>query len=260
MAESSIFWTTNGTGDGGANYTESQLVAWLRRTFIRDVTTQGVLAGYANAFAATVTGVGDTTPVEIETGAAMVYGYPYESDSMVQVEVPTPSVSTRIDRIVLRVDWTAQTVRIARVAGAEGGSAPALTQIAGTTWEISLAQLSVTTGGVITVTDQRSYCHFNTTILGNQAVFTGQNQASSMRAGIATVVLSAAASGTGIITLLPAFDNACDYVSLTPVSLGDSYTVGLSAAPTNEFITYDWEDTNGTTHTVFSVHYIAIGH
>lgn len=256
MAESSIFWTTNGTGDGGANYTESQLVAWLRRTFIRDVTTQGVLAGYANGLAVS----GTATPVSVATGAGMVYGFPYESTGVETVTIPTPSVSTRIDRIVLRASWAAQTVRIARVAGVEGGSAPALTQTAGTTWEISLAQLSVTTGGVITVTDQRSYCHFNTTILGNQAVFTGQNQASSMRAGIATVVLSAAASGTGIITLLPAFDNACDYVSLTPVSLGDSYTVGLSAAPTNEFITYDWEDTNGTTHTVFSVHYIAIGH
>ena len=130
MAESSIFWTTNGTGDGGANYTESQLIAWLRRTFIRDATTQGVLAGYANGLKVT----GTTTPVSVATGAGMVYGFPYESTGAVTVDVPTPSVSTRIDRIVLRADWSAQTVRIARVAGAEGGSAPTLTQTAGATW------------------------------------------------------------------------------------------------------------------------------
>ena len=257
MAESSIFWTTNGTGDGGANYTESQLVAWLRRTFIRDVTTQGVLAGYANAFAATVTGVGDTTPVEIETGAAMVYGFPYESDSMVQVEVPTPSVSTRIDRIVLRVDWAAQTVRIARIAGVEGGSAPALTQTADTTWEISLYQVSITTGGVITITaDERSYCRFNTPAID----VTPSQTANVIKAGISTWIGTAAASGSMPVAFVSNFATACDYVILTPVSLGASFTVGIAAAPAVSGFTWDWTETNGTTKTVVSCHYLAIGH
>jgi len=56
------------------------------------------------------------------------------------------------------------TVRIAKINGVEGGSAPALTQTDGTKWEISLAQVSITTGGVITVTDERAYCHFGTAV------------------------------------------------------------------------------------------------
>ncbi len=254
MAESSIFWTTNGTGDGGANYTESQLVAWLRRTFIRDVTTQGVLAGYANGLKVT----GTSTPVSVATGAAMVYGFPYESTGVVAVAVATPSVSTRIDRIVLRVDWTAQTVRIARVAGVEGGSAPALTQTANTTWDISLAQVAITTGGVITVTDERSYCRFNTPAIDTDTVTPSQT-ANVIKAGISTWIGTAAASGSMPVAFVSNFATACDYVILTPVSLGASFTVGIAAAPAVSGFTWDWTDTDGTTHTAVSCHYLAIG-
>ena len=63
---------------------------------------------------------------------------------------------------MLQVDWTAQTVRVARIAGTEGsGAAPALTQGDGTTWEVPLCQASITTGGTITVTDQRVFLHPN---------------------------------------------------------------------------------------------------
>jgi hypothetical protein len=36
-----------------------------------------------------------------------------------------------------------------------------VTQSAGTTWEITIATLTITTGGVITLTDARVYCHIN---------------------------------------------------------------------------------------------------
>ena len=151
MAESSIFWATNGTGDGAAIYTQAQTRQWLQRTFIRNTANEGVIAGYANNLAVS----GTASPLSVATGAAMVYGFPYENTSIVSVTIPTPSASTRIDRVILRVDWVAQTVRIARIAGVEGGSAPALTQVANTTWEISLAQVAITTGGVCTVTNER---------------------------------------------------------------------------------------------------------
>ena len=46
-------------------------------------------------------------------------------------------------------------MRLAKIAGVEGGSAPALTQTANTTWEISLAKVTITTAGVITVVNER---------------------------------------------------------------------------------------------------------
>lgn len=100
---------------------------------------------------------GVVTPVSVAAGWAYVYGTWYESDAAVSVAIPTPSVSTRIDRIVLRKSWAAQTVRVTRVAGVEGAGAPALVQIVGTTWDFPLAQASITTGGVITLTDQRIF-------------------------------------------------------------------------------------------------------
>lgn len=158
MAEKSIFWSTTGTGDGTAGgYTMADLINWLRRTFNSDnFAAQGPLAGYNNQLAVTAA----APNVTIATGAAYVYGYPYENDAVVSINIPTPSAATRIDRIVLRASWAAQTVRITRIAGTEGAGAPAITQTPGTTYDVPLAQVSITTGGVITVTDERQFCHF----------------------------------------------------------------------------------------------------
>lgn len=154
MAESSIFWENNNTGDGvTGGYIQAKWVAWLRALFTKSANRGGVSPDYLNKLVV----AGTSSPVTVATGAAICYGFYYENDASMNVNVPTPAVSTRIDRIVLRVDWTAQTVRVTRVAGSEGGSAPSLTQVAGTTWDVPLAQVSITTGGVITVTDQREW-------------------------------------------------------------------------------------------------------
>lgn len=159
MAEKSLFWTDS-TGDGGP-YSQTQLAEWLEYLFTTDqAATEGVLEGADNELAVS----GASSPVAVATGAAIVKGRWYRNSAAVNVAVASPAAATRIDRIVLRADWTAQTVRIARVAGVEGGAAPALTQVDGTTWEISLAQVSITTGGAITLTDERAFCHFGTRV------------------------------------------------------------------------------------------------
>lgn len=164
MTERSQFWTTGTTGDGTTTITEAQAIEWFRDTTTPFAsagphTSQGVLAGVLNELA--VSGV--SSPVAVATGAAAVEGYYYKNDAAVNVAIPTPAGSTRIDRIVLRASHsTTRTVRITRIAGTEGAGAPAITQTAGTTWDIPLAQVSITTGGVITVTDERSFCHFAT--------------------------------------------------------------------------------------------------
>lgn len=154
MTQSSIFWPTSGVGDGASQYTDAQLFAWLRRTFLRDLTTEGIESGFANELAVS----GATSPVSIATGAAIVYGIPYENTAAVTQAIATPSIGTTGHRIVLRASWAAQTVRVVDIASADGTAAiPALVQIAGTTWDIPLATLTITTGGVITVTDARVF-------------------------------------------------------------------------------------------------------
>lgn len=114
-----------------------------------------VFRGELNELAVT----GAATPVSINTGRAITAGTWYENDAASTVAIPTPAALTRIDRIVLRKDWSAavQTVRITRIAGAEGGAAPGLTQVWGTTWDEPLAQVSIDIAGVITLTDQRQF-------------------------------------------------------------------------------------------------------
>jgi hypothetical protein len=88
--------------------------------------------------------------------------------------------------VVLRVAWAAQTVRITRIAGTEGAGLPALTQTPGTTYDVPLASASITTGGAITVTDARAYCHFATRVatanLDDLAVTTGKLAADAVTA------------------------------------------------------------------------------
>lgn len=143
MAESSVPWT-DGLTDGGP-YSDSAWQAVWKRLFANAIANAGILKGARSEFLTT----GVTSPVTVQAGSAIVDGAFYDSTASVAVTVPTPAVSTRIDRIVLQKSWAAGTVRIARIAGAEGGGAPALTQSAGVTWEIPLFQIAITTGGAI---------------------------------------------------------------------------------------------------------------
>lgn len=154
MTEKSLFWgTASNTGDGSSSgYSASELFQFFR-AFCHETNIGGVFPNHLNELVV----AGTATPVTVATGAAIVYGIPYLNSVSENVTIPTPAAQTRIDRIVLRASWAAQTVRITRIAGAEGGSAPAMTQTPSTTWDFPLAQVSITTGGVITVTDERAY-------------------------------------------------------------------------------------------------------
>lgn len=160
MAESSAVWDGTATGDAtvapydaGTEFA-SYVRGWAR---LDDISSNfgGVIAGALNALA--VTAAGSVSPASVNTGRAINIGTWYENTAAVSVTIPTPSVSTRVDRIVLRKDWTLQTVRVTRIAGVEGGGTPALVQSLGTTWDMPLATCSITTGGVVTVTDGREY-------------------------------------------------------------------------------------------------------
>ena len=158
MAEISRFWTTDGVGDGSSGgYTQAQFAEFVRQTLMTSLTTEGVLKGIGNELAVS----GTSSPLSVASGSGLVYGLFYANDAAIttgsEVTIPTPSTATRIDRIVLRAGWSAQTIRVFRIAGTEGLSAPALTQVVNTTWDIPLATVSITTGGTITVTDARTF-------------------------------------------------------------------------------------------------------
>lgn len=154
MTELSRPWPEVATGDGG-EFSDEQWARVWRYLFQQDLAAAGVIPGVANKLQVT----GATSPVSVNTGAGMVYGRFYENDAAVDVAIPTPAASARIDRVVLECGWTAQTIRITRVAGTEGGSEPTLTQTGGTTWQVPLAKVTIQTDGTLVVVDQREYLY-----------------------------------------------------------------------------------------------------
>jgi len=155
MAETSGFWTTSGAGSGDqvASYTQAHhSLALMLAAGAKGL--DGVATGYLNGLAVTP-GSGKVT---VATGGALVDGKWYTSSAAEDVTISTPTAGTeRIDRIVLRATWSNYTVRRYLLTGTASSSptAPALTQTRNSYFEISLAQVRVTSAGVITVTDER---------------------------------------------------------------------------------------------------------
>lgn len=153
MTEKSWFWGGTSPGDASdAPYDNDEFSDVQRKLLQENRTSQGVIEDYNNALAISNPAGND---IRVATGAALVDGKFYENDANNDTAIATPSVSTRIDRVVLRKSWAAQEVRIAILPGVEGGGVPTLTQIDGVTWEIPLAQISITTAPAITITDER---------------------------------------------------------------------------------------------------------
>lgn len=155
MAETSGFWTTSGagTGDQVASYTQAHhSTALMLAAGARGL--DGVATSYLNGLAVTA-GSGKVT---VATGGGLVDGKWYTNSAAIDHSIPSPTAGTeRIDRIVLQAVWSSFTVRCVRLAGTASSSPtpPALTQTRGGIFEISLAQVRVTSAGVITVTDER---------------------------------------------------------------------------------------------------------
>ena len=65
MAQKSIFWTTGSTGDGASEYTQAEIIRWLRQMMIGDDAAEGVHKNYQNELEVT----GTSSPVQMDTGA-----------------------------------------------------------------------------------------------------------------------------------------------------------------------------------------------
>jgi hypothetical protein len=191
LVESSRLWTAGGgAGDGASTYTRDNMAEMFRNAFLADPTTQGVFNGLAVS--------GTASPLTMATGSGCVYGFfHFCTTSGALGAIATPAIGTTGWHVVLRADWTAQTVRAVAVRNADGNSAiPAVTQSAGTTWEIRIASGTITTGGVIAVTDARTFCYFGTMI---KTAMIDLNAVSNtiIRDGGALSVIGRSANSTG---------------------------------------------------------------
>lgn len=170
MTEFSGLWNTGGAGDGASTYTRANwsLFFQIMGACMDD---EGVASGYLNALAGSTTGANNA---RIATGGALVDGKLYNNSANVDTVIPSAvgGGNTRIDRIVLRADWTAQTVRITRIAGTDAASptAPAITQSSGTTYDILLYQALVNTSGTVTMTDERTFAKPGTNTIVTAAI------------------------------------------------------------------------------------------
>lgn len=163
MTEKSWPWSTvAGLGDGTAELNEALSREFLALYFgVQDPEVEGVCKGLSIG-ELEVTGI--ATPLSVDPGAGICYGL-YINDAVKTLAITIPAVGTTGGRVVLQTNWAGTggapleaRTRLAVKYSADGNPAiPALTQAFGTTWEVSLATFTVTTGGVITVTDDRTF-------------------------------------------------------------------------------------------------------
>lgn len=145
----------------------------------------GVIFGYDNGtnFSLEVTQVTVASAnVEVKQGAAQVTGTLYWSTATETLAIAAnASGNARIDTVVLRKDYVAQTIRLVVRQGTPAASPvpPTLTQSAGTTWEIPLADIAVANGfSAITnanITFRHEFCNvgngsFIDNVLNNSGV------------------------------------------------------------------------------------------
>ena len=247
MAEFSMWWTTGGAGDGAATYTRSDHAMWSK-VLASCNGMEGVAPNYLNKL---VGAAGGANTVNIGSGGALVDGKVYNNSAVVAVNIPSAvgGGNTRIDRIVLRAGWTAQTVRITRIAGTDAASpvAPAITQSSGTTYDIMLCQVLVDTAGAVTVTDERTLAQVQAADIASLAVTSAKLAASAVISGkIATGGVSAAAQiSNDVIDSQHYVDGSIDYAHLAAGASKLTDRQGGSAS--------DWSAVGSTTYTPITV-------
>lgn len=161
MTEKSMLWPAPTSGDGASNYTDEEIARMFRHLIGDDYATLGVLPGVGGELAPS----GSASPVAIADGSAFIYGYFYWNTAPVNVVVPTPSIGTTGHRIVLRATWASRQIRITLLSSSDGVAAlPAITQTPNTIFDLPICSLTITTGGVITITDERGFLHYGTKV------------------------------------------------------------------------------------------------
>jgi len=157
LAETSGLWTTDGAPAGHQVVSYTQAIASDMLAIAAACSGfEGVAPGYSSELAPSSTGVNN---VRIAAGGAMVDGKYYKNTANVDKVIANANAGNyRIDHVVLRATWADFDVTIDVLTNpADNTPAVAVTQTTGVVWEISLCTVSVTAGGVITITDTRKW-------------------------------------------------------------------------------------------------------
>lgn len=256
MAESSMPWEGTTVGDATiAPYDASLEFAQILRAVSGACETPnlgGVCRSVTNQLASSVAGA--VSPVNINTGEAVVHGTFYQNTASVAIAVPN-SVASRYDRIVLRKDWTAQTVRLTRIQGVEGGGVPALVQISGTTWDIPICTVRVQVAVLTINSDDREYLPYRIIeLVGRQGNASGINwydygttnfypgKAIEQVGVVLTIDVGAA---TAVAVTFPVVFSSAPQVQVTPLSNPGAATdclVAVVSSPITAagFTVYSW--------------------
>jgi hypothetical protein len=147
MTEISYVWPP-GVGDASAEpYDVDEFREYINMMF--GLSANGfVVPGYGNELAITASSPASAV-VHVGTGALMLKGARYVNDADIAFTIAAnASGNPRIDTIVARIDWSAQTVRMAVVAGTPAAvpSPTAPVTNFGVTWEYVLGHVWVANG------------------------------------------------------------------------------------------------------------------
>lgn len=139
--------------DNTYEYTSTEFVKMYRA-----MTANGVVKDEANEMEVSVDGLN----VNIATGKAFINGRYGEITTIKNLEVVSTG-SIHIDRVILKLDVTARKITVEVKQGA--ATPPTLTQNE-TTYEMSLAKITVPASGINTVlTDERTYFYKPTQVM-----------------------------------------------------------------------------------------------
>lgn len=148
MSETSYFWSGTVTGDAAnASYDHLEFTKVYNKFFASDGAGY-VIPGYGNSLKVQASSPAAAT-IDVLSGAAMIQGFLYENTALNTFAISAnASGNPRIDRVVLRINFASQTVRLAILTGtpAVAPALPTLTQSYGVTWEEALAYIWVANG------------------------------------------------------------------------------------------------------------------
>lgn len=149
--------------------TEAQLAEFFHKIMAKD----GVLANLGDSMLAVIQATPAAMSVVVGTGDAWIQGAWYQNSAAKTLTVTTAHASlSRIDRVVLRLDWAANTIGVVMLDGTAGSGIPTPLTQNSSTWEISLAKVTVAGGAtsILTanITDERytTYCGIAASNLG----------------------------------------------------------------------------------------------
>src|SRR3990167_4816990 len=148
MAELTYLWDGTVTGDASAApYDHAEFNPYFFAPHFSQSNDVYVAPGEGGDLRVASGGATSSTII-VRTGQALLRGFLYTLDEDLSFNVLRPTINPRWDRLVLRIDYTARTVRLALLQGTEAVSPlrPALTQIDGVLWESDVAWIFISIG------------------------------------------------------------------------------------------------------------------